>query len=167
MSKRKKKRQNPESQPATRQADFVAPEQQPTQAIVMSESWSGPFPPPAVIEKYEDMVPGAADRILKMTENQTAHRIQMEKMVIRGDSIRSYLGLIFGFILSMAVISGGIYLVANGHDWAGGVLIGLDIIGLAGVFVYGSRSRRAERERMAEKMSLRQVTASDEQEQTS
>ncbi len=130
----------------------------------MSESWSGPFPPPAVIEKYEDMVPGAADRILKMTENQTAHRIQMEKMAVRGDSIRSYLGLIFGFILSMAVISGGIYLVANGHDWAGGVLIGLDIIGLAGVFVYGSRSRRAEREKMAEKMPLRQVTASDNQE---
>ncbi len=161
---RGKKRQNPESQPATRQADFVEPQQQPAQAIVMSESWSGPFPPPAVIEKYEDMVPGAADRILKMTENQTAHRIEIEKMVVRGDSIRSYLGLLFGFILSMAVISGGIYLVANGHDWAGGVLIGLDIIGLAGVFVYGSRSRRAEREKMAEKMPLRQVTAGDNQE---
>ena len=160
MGRPKKERQNPENQPATRQADFVAPEQKSSQAIVMSESWSGPFPPPSVIEKYEDMVPGAADRILKMTENQTAHRIQIEQMVIRGDSIRSYIGLIFGFILSMTVISGGIYLVANGHDWAGGVLIGLDLIGLAGVFVYGSRSRRAEREQMAEKMSLRQGTAS-------
>ena len=164
MSKPNKKRQNPKNQPASRQADFVAPEQKSAQAIVMSESWSGPFPPPSVIEKYEDMVPGAADRILKMTENQTAHRIEIEKIVIRGDSTRSYLGLIFGFILSMAVISGGIYLVANGHDWAGGVLIGLDLIGLASVFVYGSRSRRAERERMIEKMSLRQVTASDNQE---
>ena len=98
------------------------------------------------------IVPGAADRILQLTETQTAHRIAMERTVIRGDSRRSYLGLCAGFTLSAMVIGGGIYLIATGHDWAGSGLVGLNLTGLAAVFVYGSRARQAERERKMERM---------------
>lgn len=93
------------------------------------------------------LVPGAADRILKIAEAQTAHRIDMESTVIRGDSKRSYLGLLAGFVLSTMVIAGGIYLIAVGHDWAGVGLVGLNLTGLAAVFVYGSRAREAQRRR--------------------
>lgn len=87
-----------------------------------------------------------------MAEKQLDHRMQMEEAVVKGDSMRSYLGLIAGFILSAAIIAGGVFLVVNGHDWAGGLLVGGNIVGLAGVFVYGTHSRRAEREHKAERM---------------
>lgn len=96
------------------------------------------------------IVPGAADRILKIAETQTAHRIAMESTVIRGDSKRSYLGLLAGFVLSTMVTAGGIYLIAVGHDWAGVGLVGMNLSGLATVFVYGSHARQAERRRKME-----------------
>ena len=85
-----------------------------------------------------------------MAERQADHRIQMERRIIRGDFTQSYLGLAAGFILSTMVILGGIYLISLGHDWAGGGLIGLNLVGLAGVFVYGSNIRRLPRREPAE-----------------
>ena len=66
----------------------------------------------------------------------------MERIIISGNSRRAYLGLIFGFIISILVIGGGIYLINVGYQWAGVVLIGLNLTGLAGVFVYGTKFRR-------------------------
>ena len=120
---------------------------------MVSASWKGPLPPPEVLRSFEEIVPGAAGRILDMAERQSDHRIQMEKTAIVGDSRRSYLGLAAAFILSSAIIGGGIYLIINDHDWAGVSLIGLDVVGLAAVFLYGTKSRRAERDRKSERVS--------------
>ncbi len=114
--------------------------------------WSGPLPPPQILQRYEEIVPGAADRILKMTEKQMNHRIDLEKTVIKGDSKRSYLGLIAGFIVAISAIGGAIYLAANGHGLAGGVIGGSATVGLASVFVYGSNARRAERKQKDQKV---------------
>ena len=40
--------------------------------------FSGPLPPPAVLQGYEDIVLGAANRILEMAERQSKHRQQLE-----------------------------------------------------------------------------------------
>ena len=89
-----------------------------------------------------------------MAERQSEHRIQIDKMVITGGSKRSYLGLVAGFALSAMVVGGGIYLIATGHDWAGASLVGLNLAGLAGVFVYGSKSSRDEQLRAIEMSDL-------------
>ncbi len=47
------------------------------------ETFKGPIPPPAVLEAYESLVPGAAQRILKMAENQASHRQEIEKIVVK------------------------------------------------------------------------------------
>ena len=143
MSRRRnrRRRNQPNSQPAKRQADDVSP----TSVEITAASWRGPLPPPDTLRQYNEVVPGAALRILNMAEQQSNHRIQMEKAVVSGDSRRSYVGILAAFILSAMVIVGGIYLIVNGHDWAGATLIGLDLVGLAGVFVYGTNARRAER----------------------
>ena len=117
---------------------------------VQRTTWQGPIPPPDILQGYEDIVPGAAERLLQMAEAQSAHRIQLEKAVVAGDIKSGYWGLAAGFILSALVIGGGIYLIATGHDWAGSVLIGLNLIGLAGVFVYGARNLRATRNGQAD-----------------
>ena len=112
--------------------------------LLLQASWEGPLPPPQILEGYESVVPGAADRILRMAEAQSESRLQIERTIVTGDSRRAYLGIVAGFVLSMVVIGGGIYLIATGHDWAGACLIGLNLVGLAGVFVYGSKSLRDE-----------------------
>lgn len=43
------------------------------------EQHSGPIPHPDIIKQYEEILPGAADRIISMAENQSSHRQAMEK----------------------------------------------------------------------------------------
>ena len=119
------------------------------------ETWQAPLPPPQALGQYEEVLLGAADRILTQSENEQTHRHNQERtaletarMVVVADSRRSYIGIIFGFVISLLGIGGSIYLIATGHDWAGATLGGINLTGLAGVFVYGAR--RAGRRRNAE-----------------
>ena len=39
--------------------------------------YSGPIPPPRLLQDYENIVPGLADRIMTLTEKQSSHRINL------------------------------------------------------------------------------------------
>lgn len=145
------------SQPATRPAETVSSR---TDVTTVAASWHAPLPPPNLLERYDAILPGAADRILQMSEKQQEHThnlettaIGIERTVIVSDARRGYFGMTAGFIISVLVILGGIFLIATGHEWAGSVLVGINLTGLAGVFVYGSKARRDERNRNAENMT--------------
>jgi hypothetical protein len=82
-----------------------------------------------------------------MVEKQSAHRQEIEKTVIRGDSRRSWIGLFVGGFLAMTCIVGGLLLASYGEQPAAGTTIATaSVVGLAGVFVYGTHSRREERQ---------------------
>jgi uncharacterized membrane protein len=94
-------------------------------------------------------VPGAAKQIITWAEQQTQHRIDLEKKVVDAEIKRSKSGLLAGFALSLIMVALGSWLVYLGHDWAGGTIAVSTITGLAGVFVYGTSQRRAERQEKA------------------
>jgi len=138
-------KQSPESK-----AEVVEGEnrQQPNKRIIhaqRAEVFSGPIPPPDLLEKYNNIIPNGADRILAMAEQQQAHRQFMEKTVVESDVRRSDRGLILGFIVTVLFGAGGIYLVATGHDLNGLVVIFLPLAGLVGTFVYSQKTRKEER----------------------
>ena len=82
-----------------------------------------------------------------MAEKQSDHRMHIEKVVVDSDFRRANRGLHYGFLLAATMVGGGIYLAAfQGHLWFGSSLSILSIGTLAGVFVYGTKSRRSERE---------------------
>jgi uncharacterized membrane protein len=111
------------------------------------QSFSGPLPPPEVLKKYNDIVPGAAQRMIAMAEGQFTHRTTLEKKVIEADLVRSRWGQILGFVIAIfgLGISGVISLY--GKQWAGGVIGVTTLASLVGVFMYGSHARSKERER--------------------
>ena len=97
----------------------------------IERSYSGPLPPPEDFLKYEKALPGAMDRILKLTEKQVDHRIEQEKTELkfesRGQIIGAMLVAMFG-ILSFL-------LAMFGHE---NVAIGLGVttvVSLAVIFV--------------------------------
>lgn len=125
--------------------------QEQLEVSVESIRWQGPIPPPAVIREYEDVLPGAAERILRMAEvpmemahEQQHHRHDLESRVVRSDMRRSWAGMILGFLLALAVVSAGVWLVWNDRPVEGIVAILGPVATLAGVFVFSQRSRTRE-----------------------
>jgi uncharacterized membrane protein len=122
-------------------------------SIRRAELYAGPLPHPTMLEKFEQILPGSADRILKQAEAQTQHRILMESKVVSADIIKSYMGISFGFMLGLSGIGGGIYLATLGFDVFGPILSSGSLVTLVGAFIYGTRSRKQEREKRFDKIS--------------
>jgi uncharacterized membrane protein len=108
--------------------------------------FAGPLPPPEAFQKYEAVLPGSAERILKMAEEQGTHRRSLESKALNEDTRGARRGQIFAFILTVLTIVAGTYLVATGKPITGTIMGGVGLAATAGVFVYGSRQRRQERE---------------------
>lgn len=97
----------------------------------MRGEFRGPIPPPSIIKGYEEVVAGSADRIIKMAENQAAHRQEMERKMIRDDSRDSLLGIIFAFILGIGCIIAAVVMVVLVPQNAGA--IAGSVIGVTGI----------------------------------
>ena len=79
--------------------------------VQVSASWSAPLPTPGDLERYESVLPGAADRILKMAESVQDNRhelnrmsLETERLVVLEDSKRSYLGVMSALLISLVCI---------------------------------------------------------------
>jgi uncharacterized membrane protein len=119
--------------------------------LQVSAQYSGPIPPPEILNRYNELLPGAADRIIAMAEAQAKHRQTLEQIAIKSGARDSMLGLIFGLTIGLAGISGSVFCIINGYQ-AGGTILGTgSLASLVGVFVYGSRQRREERERKSQR----------------
>ncbi|MBM3493745.1 MAG: DUF2335 domain-containing protein [Armatimonadetes bacterium] len=113
---------------------------------VHSQQFIGPLPPPEALRLYEETLPGAADRIIAMAEQQAAHRQRIESLAVQTQAKRSIQGLWLGAGLSFAMTMVAAALAFTGHQTAGIAFASINIAGVAGVFVYGSVSMRKERE---------------------
>lgn len=117
-------------------------------AKVMQSEFSGPIPPPNMIKGYEEILPGAADRILTMAERQSAHRQDMERKIISTESRDSLLGIIFAFMLGIGCIAAAIVIVVLVPENAGA--ISGSILGVAGMgsiiatFIKSTRSNNSK-----------------------
>lgn len=109
--------------------------------LAMVERFSGPLPHPRILKQYGDVMPDAPQRIFCMAENQQAHRIDLEKSVIKSDIHRADTGLVLGFILFLTFGIGSIVLLAFGKDIQGFVLLGTSLLGGIGNFIKVGRER--------------------------
>ena len=109
--------------------------------------FSGPLPQAQELQKYNEIVPGAANRIIIMAEEQASHRRLLESRVIKSDTRNSTLGLIFGLIIGLAGVISGTVIIIYGYAIYGVVVGGGTIASLVATFVYGSKQRKIERER--------------------
>ena len=117
-------------------------------------AFAGPLPPPELLASFNDVVPGAAAKIIDMAHRQSEHRMELEKTVIVGENRRANHGLICATSLAVFIIACGTWLIAKGHDWAGATLVGIDLVGVLTAFLTGTSSRRKEREDKAKTQEM-------------
>jgi uncharacterized membrane protein len=123
-------------------------------ASQISRTFSGPLPPPEILQRYNEIVPGAADRIIKMAESQHDHRQALEKSVVDSNVFSQKIGLSLGFVIAMTAICGGIWLSAIGKSGSGLTAIIGALAALVGVFVYGKVQQGKELAEKANALSV-------------
>jgi uncharacterized membrane protein len=124
------------------------------QHVEHAELHSGPLPSADMLRKYNEVLPGAAERIFNMAERQSEHRMVLERTVVVGDTKRADKGLLIGAAVAFVVLVGAITCILMGHDVAGGVIAAIDIGSIVYVFVHTNRVRQEERVQKAKSMAL-------------
>lgn len=98
-----------------------------------AESWGGVLPPPEVLKRYEDVVPGAASRILETVEQEQRHRQSRERAALEQETIAletaqeaqvkgsrwRFISFLVIYAFSIVGIGSGIYIILTGHQWSG------------------------------------------------
>ena len=102
---------------------------------IIKQEYSGPLPPPHVLEKYKDIIPNGAERIMVMAEEQSKHRRALETKALNTDSRNSLLGVIFAFILGLTTIVTGGIVVLKGQPWPGTIIGSAGLVGLVSAFI--------------------------------
>lgn len=113
--------------------------------VYYEEIHSGPLPDPATLARYNELAPGLAERIIVMAENQQEHRHGMEQYALRSERQRTMVGLAVGGVLSLAGMGVAAILALKGESGGAIATVIIELGVLAGVFVYGTESRRSER----------------------
>jgi len=71
-------------------------------AQVTAQQFSGPVPHPEILQGYDQVLPGAAERILTMAELDQKHQIQLESSAQHLAAKEIKRGQIFGLIVSIS-----------------------------------------------------------------
>lgn len=110
----------------------------------------GPLPSPTALREYQEISPAIVEAIVDAFEQQGRSRRSNESWIYKGGTIRSILGVIFAFLIAIAALGGGVYLVLQGHSIAGTIFGGFGLLGLVEAFLYGTSERRARSRKTAE-----------------
>jgi uncharacterized membrane protein len=100
-------------------------------ALIRTEVlFSGPLPLPSILAQYERILPGAAERIIRMAEKSRDDQSVLRINDMKGQQRERLLGQVFGFLIAVAFLAGGVY----AKDWR------VCVVGVAtivGIFVTG------------------------------
>lgn len=91
-------------------------------AVSETKQFIGPVPPPEILKNYDVALPGSAERILKMAEDQAHHRQAMEKAMIESEIKDGRLGMLFAFVLGVGCVATSIIVPAIAQNTAGAIM---------------------------------------------
>ncbi len=142
----------PDSQRAAlfRAFNKAPPTQLRTVQVTQTSVWQGPLPPACELQRYNEVLPGGADRLLKLVENQQNHRFQLETMVATEQLRQSSNGQKYALWIGLGAIIAGSVLGYLGQPWLGGTMATSAMGGLATAFIYGKKQESKSRQAKAE-----------------
>ncbi len=116
------------------------------QQVATLRTWLGPLPPPETLEAFKHISPNAVDLILKMAEDESKHRQEMERLdhefiysKTSRDLDKGYSSVFIGQIIAAVIISlviiGSVVCAFLGATEIGCTLAGVGIANIAAVFI--------------------------------
>lgn len=103
------------------------------------------LPPASTLQAYEALSEGAAEQLLEMAEIEQEHRHEWEDNYLRSYTKSHRIGLLFGFVVAIAVVSGSVALSFAGDSLAAVALAASGFFCLAVNSIVASRTRHFRR----------------------
>ena len=110
--------------------------------LVAASYHTGPLPPAAEMELYCKIIPDGGDRLMRMAEEQSKLRTELDRTVVNAKIKLDTRGQIFGFVIGLAGFGVGALLVLKGHEVAGGAFFTTTLVGLVYAFVTGRTPKK-------------------------
>lgn len=105
--------------------------------IIQATSHSGWLPPPSVLAEYNSVVPGLAERIIRMPEREQEHRHRVVEGHAQEDTRLKRRGQLFALASVVMLLSLAALLAFLGEPaWAGRIAI-FGLVGVVGIFITG------------------------------
>ena len=91
------------------------------------------------LAKYEKIIPGGAERILELAEQQASHAQELENRQLETSAKLKFLKHLITFLLALGAGALGAALLLAGSELAGLLVIVIDAAALAAVALYGKQ----------------------------
>lgn len=114
-------------------------------SVFRASHFSGPLPPPELLAGYESVLPGGAERIFLMTENQAEHRREIEKKVISSQIALNEKGQKFAFAIVMLAFISAFAFVFMGFPAIAATILGTTVLGIVAPFLQNYFSEAKEK----------------------
>lgn len=105
---------------------------------------SAPLPTPEEFARYEQVLPGSADRLIRQVELQSEHRRALETSVTNSNIANERRGMTIGAVLAAMFIIGGFAAVMTGHEVAGYAAIGWAAAQISGTYIVALLGKRKQ-----------------------
>lgn len=104
--------------------------------------FSAPLPPPSVLAEYESVMPGLAERIVRLTEEEQKERFALERKEL--EIAQENLSLLkraqwLGFSFGTATLGASLYLITHGEPAGSVAMLLSGLATLVGAFFYGNK----------------------------
>ena len=108
--------------------------------VSQQSAWSGPLPPPAILDQFNNVVENGAERIVSAWESETKHRQSLERKELSLYALDSVLGKIFAFIFVVGALFCSLWAAISGAEVFATVLGGGTIASVVWAFVSSSKT---------------------------
>lgn len=109
-------------------------------------AFRGPLPTPDLLGGYEDVVPGAGERILRMAEKEQEHRHAWEDRSLENERVYSLRGLRLGWLTSLSLALGAVAAAWFGEPVVGTALAAASATGMVWKLVQGRETATTTRD---------------------
>lgn len=127
-----------------RHPDVQSPLRPANQAEVMivrheqrTQEFSGPVPNPEILARYNELVPGSAERILQMAEREQHRRhdteqshIDLNRHFLNSSIAQSKWGLVASITFAFTCLGAASWLIMLGHEVGGGIIFGASMVAI-------------------------------------
>ena len=110
--------------------------------LLAAEFSDGPLPSGRELKRYREADPSAPRIILNEFRAESRHRRHLEREIVSSEKRRADRGQAFALVVMLVGLSFSALLIQGGHDWAGGIIGGMDLLGVGSLLITGATASR-------------------------